>query len=168
MRYDTITSILKAMKKLKIFCAAVAVFLAVSCGDDDNSSNNNNNNQQQINTIVAAMQQGNWRVTTFVDSGVDETNHFTGYNFTFGSNGTLTAVKGETTVTGLWSVTDSDSSDDDPGSDIDFNIGFTTPADFVDLTDDWDINERNANRISLIDVSGGNGGTDILVFEKIQ
>lgn len=156
------------MKKLKIFGAAIAVLLAVSCGDDDSSSNNNNNNQQQINTIVAAMQQGNWRITTFVDSGVDETNNFTGYSFTFGANGALNAVKEGTTVMGIWSVTDSNSSDDDPGSDIDFNIGFATPAGFTDLNDDWDINERNANRISLIDESGGNGGTDILVFEKIQ
>jgi hypothetical protein len=156
------------MKKLKISAFALfAIVTLASCGDDDNASNNSSN-QQQINEIVAVMRQDTWRITTFVDSGADETNHFTGYTFTFGNNGTLTAVKGETTVTGLWSVTDDNSSDDDPGSDIDFNIGFTAPADFIDLTDDWDISERNPNRISLIDVSGGNGGTDILVFEKIQ
>lgn len=156
------------MKRLKISAFALfAMATIVSCGDDDSSSNNNSN-QQQINEIVNTMKEDTWRVTTFVDSGTDETNHFTGYTFTFANNGTLTAVKGETTVTGLWSVTDSTSSDDDPGNDIDFNIGFTTPADFIDLTDDWDISERNANRISLIDVSGGNGGTDILVFEKVQ
>lgn len=156
------------MKRLKISAFALfAMAIMVSCGDDDNAPNNNSS-QQQINEIVNVMKQDTWRITTFVDSGVIETDHFAGYTFTFGNNGTLTAVKGETTVTGLWSVTDDNGSDDDPGSDIDFNIGFTAPADFVDLTDDWDINERNANRISLIDVSGGNGGTDILVFEKVQ
>lgn len=158
------------MKKLKILGAAIAMLFVVSCGDDDSTpnNNNNNNNQQQINTIVAAMQQGNWRVTTFVGRTGDETVHFSDYNFTFGATGTLTAVNESTTVTGMWSVSDSDSTDDEPGGDIDFNIGFSAPANFVHLSDDWDISERNANRISLIDVSGGNGETKILVFEKIQ
>lgn len=157
------------MKRVKILGLAVlAASMLAGCSDDDSSSNNNSNNQQLINEIANTVNNGTWKITTFVDSGTDETTHFTGYNFTFGSNGTLTAVKGETTVAGLWSVTDSNSSDDDPGSNIDFNIGFTSPADFIDLTDDWDINERNPTRISLIDVSGGNGGTDILVFEKNQ
>ena len=48
----------------------------------------------------------------------------------------------------------------------DFNIAFSSPADFADLTDDWDIVQFTSVRIELIDVSGGNGGTDKLVFEK--
>ena len=35
-----------------------------------------------------------------------------------------------------------------------------------DLTDDWDVVSHTATTISLIDVSGGNGGTDTLVFTK--
>jgi hypothetical protein len=42
------------------------------------------------------------------------------------------------------------------------------PADFIDdLSDDWDILSYSATKIELIDVSGGNGGTDYLTFEKI-
>lgn len=155
------------MKKLKISAFAFLAIGVMGCSDDD-STPNNNTNQLRINEIVTAMKQDTWRITTFVDSGTAETAHFDGYTFTFGNSGILTAVKGETTVTGQWSVTDDNSNDDNTDNDIDFNIQFTIPADFIDLTDDWDINERNASRISLIDVSGGNGGTDILVFEKVQ
>jgi putative transposase len=38
--------------------------------------------------------------------------------------------------------------------------------DFDDLSDDWDIVSIDATTINLIDVSGGNGGTDRLTFKK--
>ena len=50
--------------------------------------------------------------------------------------------------------------------DIDFNIFFSAPADFAELSDDWDIISHTALKIELIHVSGGNGGTDLLTFEK--
>lgn len=50
--------------------------------------------------------------------------------------------------------------------DIDFNIFFASPADFAELTEDWDIITHSATKIELIHVSGGNGGTDLLTFEK--
>jgi hypothetical protein len=34
------------------------------------------------------------------------------------------------------------------------------------LNDDWDILELNNSVIKLIDISGGNGGTDYLTFER--
>ena len=75
------------------------------------------------------------------------------------------ASNGSSTVNGSWSVTDSSnsSSSDD---DIDFNISFTAPPDFEEFSDDWDIIQHSSTRIELIDISGGNGGTDYLTFEK--
>lgn len=139
--------------------------LAMSCNkDDDNSQQQNTTIPQTINTA----QSGSWKVAYFFDSDHEETGHFTGYVFTFNENGSLVAVKGSTTVTGTWSVTDSNSSDDDGGSnDTDFNIFFASPADFEDLSDDWDIISVSNSKIELTDVSGGNGGTDFLTFEKI-
>ncbi|MEE1896908.1 hypothetical protein V1389_01080 [Flavobacterium rakeshii] len=150
----------KHVLKLMLACTLITVLLSCS-SDDDNSSVSTDTSQ-----IVSAAQSGTWSITSFVDSGNDETNHFTGYAFTFGSNGVLTAVNGDTTVTGTWSVTTDDSNDDNPSGDVDFNIAFASPADFVDLTDDWDIVTVTSTTISLIDVSGGNGGTDTLVFQK--
>jgi len=136
--------------------------LFVSCSTSDDSSNSSNNTQ----AVVSTAQSGSWVITSYIDSGQDETNNFSGYTFTFGSNGVLTANSGTTvSVTGTWSVTDSNSNDDNP-SDLHFNIFFSSPANFADLTDDWEIVTTTSSRIELIDVSGGNGGTDYLTFEK--
>lgn len=156
---------------MKILLKAILVFfiytgLAMSCDkdDDDNSQQQNTNVTQIINTA----QSGNWKITYFFDSDHEETGHFTGYVFTFNDNGSLVAVNGSTTITGTWSVTDSNSSDDDGGSgDTDFNIFFASPNDFEDLSDDWHIISVSSSKIELIDVSGGNGGTDYLTFEKL-
>lgn len=138
-----------------------------SSDDDDNSPNDNS---QQIAQIQNTAESGTWRITNFVDSGQNETSDFTGYNFSFNSDGTLVATNGSNTVSGTWSVTDDDSSDDDSSSsdDIDFNIFFPVPEsnNFEDLNDDWDIVTTTSNRIELIDISGGNGGTDLLTFER--
>ncbi|WP_333876222.1 hypothetical protein [Flavobacterium sp.] len=152
------------MKKLFLIPALFCLFMlnvASMCSSDDNSSSS-----QDPTPVINAATQGTWRITSYVDSGTDETNHFTGYNFTFASGNVLTATNGTNTYTGTWSVTNDNSNDDNPSSDLDFNIGFTSPANFADLTDDWDIVSYTSTTISLIDISGGNGGTDILVFTK--
>ncbi|UCA54938.1 MULTISPECIES: hypothetical protein [Aequorivita] len=139
--------------------------LAMSCDkDDDNNEPQNTTIQQTQNTA----QSGSWKITYYLDSDQNETNHFTGYTFTFNENGSLVAINGSTTITGTWSVTDSNSNDDDGGSsDTDFNIFFASPPDFEELSDDWDIISVTNSKIQLTDVSGGNGGTDFLTFEKI-
>ncbi|WP_291241051.1 hypothetical protein [Flavobacterium sp.] len=151
------------MKKIKIISVLALLFVlnvASMCSDDDDTPTNVNQTQ-----VINAVISGTWRITNYVDSGVNETANFTGYNFTFASNNVLTAVGNGLTTSGTWSVTDSNSNDDTL-NDLDFNIAFTTPANFVDLTDDWDIVSRTDTKIQLIDVSGGNGGTDYLTFEK--
>lgn len=149
------------------FLVAGLIFLGslVSCSSDDSNGAVNNGS---LTEVTDTAQNGTWTVTFYEDDGNNETNHFQGYTFTFGNNSVLTATNGTNTYTGSWSVTDSNSSDDDDNgsSDLDFNIAFSTPASFEDLTDDWDILEINDNTIKLIDVSGGNGGTDYLTFEK--
>jgi len=136
--------------------------VASMCSNDDDNSNPPADPTPVINTV----NQGTWRVTLYNDSGTIKTSNFTGYNFTFGTGSALTAANGSNTYNGTWSVTSGDSNDDNPSNDLDFNIGFTTPANFADLTDDWDIVTYTASKIELRDVSGGNGGTDLLTFEK--
>ena len=136
--------------------------VASMCSSDDNSSSSADPNPV-INTVTS----GTWRITFYEDSGVNETYHFTGYNFTFGSANVLTATNGTNTYTGSWSVTNSNINDDSPSNDLDFNVLFSTPAVFADeLSDDWDILSRTDTKIELVDVSGGNGGTDYLTLEK--
>lgn len=113
------------------------------------------------------VERGTWRITKFIDSGVDELSDFAGYSFTFNEDGSVTATLDNNTHTGTWSVTRdiSDDSDDDL-NDLDFNLSFTAPEFFQELTDDWDIISQSNTRIELLDVSGGNGDVDYLTFEK--
>jgi hypothetical protein len=153
------------MKTLKLIPILLCIFMlnvASMCSNDDNNSNPPADPTPVINTV----NQGTWRVTLYNDSGTIKTSNFTGYNFTFGTGSTLTATNGSNTYNGTWSVTSGDSNDDNPSNDLDFNIAFSTPANFAELTDDWDIVTYTASKIELRDVSGGNGGTDLLTFEK--
>ena len=145
------------MKKL-IFLSFLVFVLACTNDSDDSSQTI----QDQIKDNV---QTSTWRITKYIDSGDDETNHYTGFNFDFGVSNILTASNGTNTYTGTWSITDSNSNDDS-SDDLDFNIFFAAPPDFEELSDDWDIITQTSQKIELIDVSGGNGGTDFLTFEK--
>jgi len=150
------------MRKMNLaaFVAPILILLfALGCTDDDGPSNNTQNE------IESDVQKGTWKITKFIDSDEDETNDFAGYDFTFLSSGVLRADNGSTQYDGTWSITDSNSNDDSQ-DDLDFNINFNLTNDFEDLNDDWDIISQSSAKIELIDVSGGNGGTDYLTFEK--
>lgn len=153
---------MKNFNFLRLSLFAILLNLVFSCSSDS-SSNNSVDPTPVINTVKT----GTWRITFYEDSGVDETTHFTSYDFTFASSGVLTATNGANTYIGTWSVTSDNSGDDSPSNDLDFNIAFTSPVNFADLTDDWNILERTDTKIKLVHVSGGNGGTDYITFEKI-
>ena len=69
---------------------------------------------------------------------------------------------------GTWVVSSyiDDGDDDDNLDDLDFNINFNVSNKLDDLSDDWDIISYSDTEIKLIDVSGGNGGTDYLTLTK--
>lgn len=63
------------------------VFLSIgiiSCSNDDNDPDQSRD--QTIDRIESNLTDGSWRITKFIDSDDDETNHFNGYNFTFNTN----------------------------------------------------------------------------------
>ena len=152
------------------FVSLIASLVIFSCNNDDSMSPTNpvvNVDQQTITEVKSNVQLGTWRITKFMEDDRDETSDFMGFNFTFGTNGTLTASDGTDTFLGTWSITDSNSSDDDENDDdLDFNINFDLDNNFEALNDDWNFVSRSSTRIELIDVSGGDGGTDLLTFEK--
>ena len=111
-------------------------------------------------TLNSTILQGQWRISFFDDSGNIETNHFTGYAFQFHSNGTVTATNGSQTVNGVWTQ-----GNDNSQAKLLLNFGNNVP--FDDLNEDWHVLVQNANQIMLQHVSGGNGGTDNLHFEKM-
>ena len=147
--------------KIRILICLTSLLSIVSC---TNKKDDTPNNTTQT-TVKTNVQSGTWRITKFIDSGTEETNHFTGFNFTFNSSGVLNANNGTTNYDGSWSITDSNSNEDSQ-DDLDFNISFNLTNDFEDLNDNWDFISQSTTTIALIDVSGGNGGTDYLTFEK--
>ncbi len=119
-------------------------------GDGGNSGSGN------LSDIII---DGEWIVANYNDSGNDETIHFNGYDLNFVSDGTVTATNGDVVLNGTWSVQSSEGVDKlvlDFGENVPFN----------EFNDDWDIIDVKEGRIELKDVSGGDGSTSILVFEK--
>jgi len=159
-----------AMKKKFIYplltLLSFSLMSSTCSSDDDMNSNNNSQTIQEIETLV---QSDAWIITNYIDSGQDETSNFSGYSFSFEADNSLIADNGSNTVIGTWSITDSSNSNDDSSNsdDIDFNIYFLSPANFSELSEDWEIVMRTTTKIELIHISGGNGGTDNLTFEKM-
>ena len=154
------------MKKIiSLFTVITLIFTTISCSttDDNSIDDSPSGGNLTANQIEDTAQSGTWQITYFYDSDHEETSSFSGYNFTFNSGGSLKAVNGSNTVSGTWSITNSSSSSSD---DHHFNIFFASPNDFEDLSDDWEIISTSDTKIKLTDVSGGNGGTDFLTFEK--
>jgi hypothetical protein len=152
MRFEYVFVVLAMMGCLIILLSIT------SCNDDENVSTIKSEIEDRVKS-------GTWKIFYFNDSGTDETNHFTGYNFTFSSTAVLTASNGTNTYIGTWSISDSNSSDDSM-DDLHFNINFPLTNDFEDLNDDWEIISQSATKVELRDVSGGGGGTDYLTFQK--
>ena len=150
----------------KVKFVIISLLLLIGCSSDDTIGDNN---AVEIKQIEDSVKSGTWRVTSYIDSGKNETNDYAGYNFTFNENGSLVAFNGTNVVNGTWSVTDHSSSSNDDSNDdddFDFNILFSAPPNFEELSDDWDIMSISNTKMELIDVSGGSGETDSLSFTK--
>ena len=144
---------------IAILTSLIWMLFFVSCKNNDDT---NSIIQAQIQTNIKS---GSWRITKFIDSGVDETNHFSGYSFIFNGSGIINANNGLNDYNGTWVITDNSTSDDTQ-NDLDFVINFNLTNDFQDLNDDWDFVTQSSTKIELKDISGGNGGIDYLTFEK--
>lgn len=155
----THSSSISMLKTIMVFAFVALIF---SCSSSDS---NNATNQNTVNAVENIAKSGTWRVTYYFDSDHEETSNYSGYNFTFASSNVLTVTNGTNTYTGAWFVTDSNSNDDSI-DDLDFNIVFTAPPFMEELSDDWDMISKTSTEIKLIDISGGNGGTDYLTFTR--
>jgi hypothetical protein len=166
------------MKKGLIMLSMVVGMIACDDGDDVSP-----NTQARIESAKAIVQEGQWRITYFKDDddGDDDTYKFIDYTFDFASNGVLTATKGEVDIIGKWSIKDDDDDsddddddddddgdddddddrdDDDDNDDVDFNIYFSSPSSFNELSEDWDIVSITSTKIVLED------DDEFLTFER--
>ena len=160
-----------------------------------------------------------WFVEKLELNDQDLDSQYSGYDFNFVADGTVSVTNGGDSFSGTWEASGSGNAiqvvldipglDDIPGTwtlheielyngetnvdlrtgddrlrfrnsctlgqftsggtstgEIDFNIFFSAPPDFAELTEDWNIISYSSQKIELIHESGGNGGTDLLTFEK--
>mgnify|MGYP006317990197 CR=1 FL=1 len=126
------------MRSINLFSLLTSVILlSVSC-----SRNSDDVNSNPGQTAIS----GIWKVSLFTDIGNNETNDFTGYNFTFGARGVLTVVKNAVTTNGTWSV---NSSSNKFIIDLGAKVAGNLPL--GELTDDWKILSNGATEIKLVD-----------------
>jgi hypothetical protein len=111
-------------------------------------------NLELSNVIVS----GSWHVSYFLDNSIDRTSNYSGYNFTFLTNGTSTVVKNYTSTYGNWN------SYIDNGNKI-LNLSFSGTT-IDELENDWTVIEFTVNNIRLKQIE--NSGSDIhyLYFTK--
>ncbi|HEY0742088.1 MAG TPA: hypothetical protein VGD40_11530 [Chryseosolibacter sp.] len=145
------------------------MFVGLAC-DDKNEKDQSAATAKIVEVENRAINGQQWRITNYTESNVDQTASFNGYIFEFDSNNLLTVTNGSDNIAGTWSVV-ADNSDDDNDSksefdDIDFNLMFTNPEMFAELTEDWEILSINDTKIELRH-SSDNGRLDLLTFERI-
>ncbi len=139
----------------RLLLSAVACLALSACSGD--------NSKEELESLA---QDGEWTITKLTDSGTDESSYFIDYRFTFASGGTLKATSSSDTITGTWSITEDDSSDDsNSGNDLDFVISINESFPWDELNDDWDVQSFTASEIVLIDESS-DGDIDELTFSK--
>jgi len=136
------------MKKT-VYALVFAVSALMSCS----SQTGDNSNTSQVVTA------GNWRVSLFTDSGNNETSNYTGYSFTFSTNGTISAVSTGNSRMGTWSVSTSSNK-----FIVDLGVK-NDPANVLgELSDDWKILSSSATEIRLGDDNASSN--EFLTFSK--
>jgi len=143
--------------KLNILLLAFTLYLTGSCSSPGGYTQAG---------IEKRVENGTWRISLFMDSGKDKTSKYAPYRFTFYSDQSIKAENGSSSTTGFWSVSDQNPGDDSI-HDLTFHIVFSSSSELESLSEDWEIILESKKRIELTHVSGGNGGSDFLTFEKI-
>ncbi len=85
-----------------------------------------------------------WVVSYYFDQDKEETDDFTGYEFSFNEDGKAIASKNGSITEGTWSIIN-----DDGHRKFVLNLGLTEPLE--ELNDDWIITEETANSLKLMD-----------------
>ncbi len=107
-------------------------------------------------TLETILPAGIWYVFSYTDDGENQTADYAGYTLDWNSSGTVVATNGGNTNNGSWQVLNG-------GNKLLLNF---TGVPFNEFNDDWDVLMVSDARVELQDVSGGGGGTDVLIFEK--
>ena len=131
---------MKTTAKIMLIALSISLF---SC------SKSNDNNVTPSTTNKTEKVTGNWTVTYYLDSGKDETNDFSGFNFAFNASEVLLATNGSATYTGSWRIGNSSSDDDSSSNKLVIMINGNKAMD--NLQHDWLIVKLTDTEIWLKD-----------------
>ena len=118
--------------------------------------NPDDDGNQEVDSVLT---DGLWQVASYLDDGDNETSDFDGYQLDFKIDGSVTAANSSNTISGTWSTKSG-------GTELALDFNNNIPMNELN-DDDWEVISVSASRIELQDVSGGGGGTDKLVLEKL-
>ena len=105
------------------------------------------------------IQQGKWKIVLFNDNGAVETSNYSGYEFTFNTNGSISAVKNGSTVTGNWNA----------GTDESLNkltLNFPLLSPLTELNEQWTFLEKSYSVFKLEHINS-EGQTEVVTFQKL-
>jgi len=116
-------------------------------------SKNNSNSTTSNNSNPVNVSAGTWTISSYTQRTENKTSMFSGYVFTFGSGGSLTANNNGAATTGSWSYTAATSGGGYyVGTPTDatytFNIGTADPLNRLNRT--WNVSSASASSIALV------------------
>jgi hypothetical protein len=128
---------------MKLFLLAVSISL-VSCSKSNDDNVNPNNSTSKVEQV-----SGSWTVTYYLDSGKDETSDYSGYQFSFGTDGILSATSLSGSYAGTWWIGSKSSDDDNSSNRLNIMISGNKAMDH--LQHDWVILKLSGTEIWLKD-----------------
>lgn len=145
------------MKKLKLISIlSLLLFVSIGCTDEDDDTNQVSSPTEITSTVA----DGTWIVTLYKEAEIVQTANYSGYSFTFATDGSLSATNGITTQSGDWSTYI-----DSGYTKLDLMFD-ALDGPFEEISEDWNVISRTDIKIELKHVSGGDGSIDYLTLEK--
>ena len=112
-------------------------------------------------SLTTILTQGTWTVHYYKNNGADETGNYTGYVFTFNTNGSLGAEKAGNNTAGTWS----ESTDSYSKTKLSFTwIGGGIPVELLKIEEDWVLKAKSSTLVELTNT--GSSGTSELHLHK--
>jgi hypothetical protein len=134
---------------LNILIALLLLPSIIGCNKDDDNAGGGD-------TIASVITQGKWVVHYYLNQGKDETGNYSGYVFSFGSSGSLSATVSSNTNSGTWT----ELIDSGKRKLVITWSGGGIPVVLLELEDDWILKSKSSTLIELTN------GTDELHFKK--
>jgi hypothetical protein len=139
------------MKKKVLLNSLIIISLVLTSCSLVDDTNNFAQLQADVETITNNVTKGSWVITNLIDSGKNETGDFTGYGFSFNSDGSLVAVNGSTSEIGAWSITIDDNSINDNSNDNCNNCSISQLTDILTACSGWYVDKLELNEKDLED-----------------